>query len=107
MTQLSMEFVVVMEPKGVPVGQPTTWTVITDQRDLAKWEVQPGGRVIRGGDDVTMTAMRYLAWSASTRQQLTTLTLAQWADLCIECMPPDEDEAAVPADAEDPGTPTP
>lgn len=85
-----------------------TWTVVADQRDCAKFEVQPFGfPMMKIEDRASIMAMRFLAWSASTRQQLTSLAWPDFDARCVEVMPVDEEEGAIPADAEDPGQPAP
>ena len=86
----------------------TTFSVVADQRDIARWEVQPFGGPFSGFEDKGMTGMRFLAWSAAFRQQLTTLKWEEFNDKCVEAIPPgEEEEGEVPADAEDPGRPAP
>ncbi|MGW3619486.1 hypothetical protein [Micromonospora arida] len=80
-----------------------THKVIADQRDIAKWEVQPFGGPFTEFDAKAMTGMRFLAWSAMTRQQLTTLKWDAFNDACVEAMPLDDEESELPADALDPG----
>lgn len=73
-----------------------THTVVIDQRDFAKWEVQE-----EGGD---VTRMRFLAWSAMTRQQLTTSTFKAFNE--TECVSVDVPEDAAEQEDEqglDPG----
>jgi hypothetical protein len=86
-----------------------TFQVVADQRDIARWEVQPFGWPFAPDAEgrmpaMSMTMFRFLGWSASTRRQLTKLTWEQFGAQCIEAMPlGDEDESALPADASDPG----
>lgn len=98
MAKLLFELEVEME------GQPP-YMVVADQRDVARWEVQTfGWPIIKIEDEASMIFFRFLAWAASTRQQLTTEGWEAWSAKCIEALPPeDEEESAIPADAADPG----
>jgi hypothetical protein len=84
-----------------------TFSVVADQRDVAKFEVQPFG--FPWGDKVEekmgMGTFRFLAWSAGTRQGLTSLPWADFDAQCVEALPPDDEEGeSAPADdVEDPG----
>lgn len=81
-----------------------SYVVVADQRDIARWEVQPGGWPISQLEErVSMAFFRFLAWSASTRQALTAEPYDAWSAKTVEVMPVDEEESAIPADAEDPG----
>lgn len=63
--------------------------VVVDQRDFAKWEVQPEADA---DGDRTITRMRYLAWSAMTRQQLTDSKWPEFNErLCVDVGVPDQD----------------
>jgi hypothetical protein len=84
-------------------GQPP-YTVVADQRDVARWEIQSfGWPIVKMEDNVSMLFFRFLAWSASTRQQLTSEGWEPWSARCLEVMPVDAEGSDVPADAEDPG----
>lgn len=84
------------------------YQVTADQRDIAKWEVQPFGGPFTEFESRALTGMRFLAWSAMTRQQLTSLTWAEFDAECLEVAPPpDEEGQGIPDDAEDPGLPVP
>jgi hypothetical protein len=103
MSKLLFEFAVEMDD-----GE--TFQVVADQRDVARFEVQPFGFPF--GTEVEknlgMGTMRFLAWSAAYRQQLTKLEWSAFDAQCVEAMPPDEDEVAEqPADASHPGQPAP
>ncbi len=81
-----------------------TFQVVADQRDIARWEVQPfGWPFVAAETSMSMGFFRFLGWSAMFRQQLTTLTWDTFNAQCIEAMPLDDEESALPADAEDPG----
>lgn len=54
--------------------------VVADQRDFAKWEVQPQAAT----EGRPHTKIRFLTWSAATRQQLTKLSFAEWDEHCVE-----------------------
>lgn len=81
----------------------TTYDVVADQRDVAKWEVQDFGCSIREWDSRMNLAYRFLAWSALKRRGLIDLTWDQFDAQCIEAADLPDEESAVPADAEDPG----
>ena len=92
-----------------------SWDVVADQRDIAKWEVQPFGwpigRLIGPdgeGDPsaVSLTFLRWLAWSASSRQQYTKLGWPEFNDVCVDVAEL-EDQAPDAVDALDPGQPAP
>lgn len=78
----------------------TTWDVTGDQRDLAAWEVfdgwKPGARQM---------AVRYMAWSASTRRKLTTRSWAEFNSLCVQVSDLDvgEVKALDPTQKDQPG----
>lgn len=99
MAKLLFELEVEME--GDTAGP---YVVVADQRDVARWEVQSfGWPIVKVEEQASMLFFRYLAWSASFRQQRTTLPWGQWSELCVEVMPVEDEESALPADAEDPG----
>lgn len=106
MPTVIFELDVEMEP-ALSGGESVRWRVVADQRDMARWEVQPFGGPLKDLEAVGMTAMRFLAWSASVRQRLFTGTFEQWSNLCIEAMPiDDEPEAGASDDGPgDPGLP--
>ena len=82
----------------------TTYTIVADQRDVARFEVQPfGWPVSRIEENASMAFFRFLGWSASVRQRRTTLAWDAWSDTCLEVMPVADEESELPADAEDPG----
>lgn len=84
----------------------STFSVVADQRDVARWEVQPFGCPAGEMDDSpSVTFLRFLAWSAAFRQQVTALKWDAFDAQCVEAMPPDDEEGegSAPADAEDPG----
>jgi hypothetical protein len=88
-------------------GAAEPYSVVADQRDIARWEIQPFGCPVDQVESRMLLFLRYLAWSASRRQQLTDLDWPTFDDQCAEAMPlgDDEDGAGTPADAEDPGRP--
>lgn len=99
MPSLIMELSVEMEDG-------TRHTVVADQRDIARFEVQPFGfPVAQMEDRLSMGMLRFLAWSAMVRQQLTKLTWDAFSNQCVEALPLDDEETSVPADATDPGKP--
>ena len=80
------------------------YTVVADQRDVARWEIQPfGWPIVQIETQASMAFFRFLGWAASVRQQLTTDTWDAWSAKCVEVMPVDDEESDVPADAADPG----
>jgi len=80
------------------------YVIVADQRDVARWEVQPfGWPVSKIEDKAGMSFFRFLAWSASVRQQKTKEPYETWSDRCIEVMPVDDEESTTPDDAGDPG----
>lgn len=85
------------------------YTVVADQRDVARWEVQPFGfPIVKFAEQASMTLFRFLGWSASVRQGHTDLSWDDFNAKCVEVMPPDDEEGeGAPADAEDPGQPAP
>lgn len=97
MAQMLFELQVEME------GQPP-YRVVADQRDVARWEVQAfGWPIVKIEENASMLFFRFLAWSASTRQQITQVGWEPWSAACIEAMPLDDEESDLPADASDPG----
>ncbi len=66
-----------------------TYTLVADQRDLAKYEVQDFYDPLVGRRH---TSMRFLAWSASVRQGRTKLPWEKFNEQCIEARDPKEDE---------------
>jgi hypothetical protein len=97
----SMLFEVSVEMEGDTAGP---WVVVADQRDVARWEVQPfGWPIVKLEEQASMLFFRFLGWSAATRQQRTTLTWDEFNEQCVEAMPVDDEGSALPADAEDPG----
>lgn len=82
--------------------------VVADQRDFAKWEVQPFGRPFEQFEERAMTGLRFLAYSAAVRGGLT--DLFKWDDFdakCVEVMPPDDEEEGADPLAGSPGRPKP
>lgn len=107
MPSMIFELDVEMEPVDGST-EPIRWVVVADQRDMARWEVQPFGGPLKDLEAVGMTAMRFLAWSASVRARRFTGTYELWETLCVEAMPiDDEPTGAETADDEsgDPGQP--
>jgi hypothetical protein len=78
-----------------------TWEVTADQRDVARWEIQPFGGPLARMSEKLMTFGRFVAWSASKRQGLTDLSWEAFDNAAIEVT---EQVRQAPADdAEDPG----
>ncbi|MBM0274134.1 hypothetical protein [Micromonospora tarensis] len=86
----------------------TTHDVVADQRDVARFEVQEFGCSSVDMMSRISTAYRFMAWSVLTRRGETKLTWPKFDATCVEVIDmPDDEESAVPADAEDPGQPAP
>ena len=85
-------------------GRPP-YLVVADQRDIARWEVQPFGGPVSQLEAMAMTAFMFLAWSASTRQGLTDLDWPGWQGVCAGAMPVDDEDGdqAAADDVGDPG----
>ena len=82
--------------------------VVADQRDIARWEVQPfGWPIIKLEEQASMMFFRFIGFSAMIRQRLTTATWDEFNEHCVEVMPVDDEdgEGTVPDDAGDPGRP--
>lgn len=91
---------------GVEMEDGSTYKVVADQRDIARFEVQPFGfPAAQMEEKLSMGMLRFLAWSAMTRQQLTTLKWPEFDAKCVEAGPLDDEEPEVPANAEDPSIP--
>jgi hypothetical protein len=86
----------------VEMDDGATYRVVADQRDVARWEVQPyGWPVAKIEDRMSMLFCRFLGWSAASRQQLTVLSWEDFDGQCVEALPVEEDGLA--DDAADPG----
>jgi hypothetical protein len=84
-------------------GHGQAYRVVADQRDVARWEVQPfGWPVVRLEENASMGFFRFLAWSAAVRQGRTALAWEEFDRQCVEAMPVGEEDDASD-DAEDPG----
>lgn len=79
----------------------SSFEVTADQRDIAKWELEPFGCAVATADSRTYTFTRYLAFSAGRRTGAHTLTWAEFGDQCInvDVVGGEQDNAA------DPGSP--
>ncbi|MBQ1039289.1 hypothetical protein [Micromonospora sp. C81] len=80
-----------------------TYDVVADQRDAAKFEVQPFGCTTSEIASRISTAMRYMAWSALSRRNVITLKWDEFDAQCVEVTDMPDEESVVPADALDPG----
>ena len=88
-------------PLHVELEGGESFDVIGDQRDVARWEIQPFGGPLSEMSRKLLTFGRFVAWSASVRQGLTDLT---WDDFDRTAIEVNEQEKPAPADdAEDPG----
>lgn len=84
------------------------FVVVADQRDLARWEVQPFGcATTKATETSPVLWVRYLAWSASTRQGDTTLSWDAWQQVCVDVAEVEQPEDAVGDEGVDPGQPDP
>jgi len=59
-----------------------TWDVAVDQRDIAKWEMQPFF-----DDDRVTVRQRYVAFAASARGKQTELSWPKFDAACVEVRP--------------------
>jgi hypothetical protein len=63
--------------------------VVADQRDFAKWEIQPEAMKA----EAVVTRLRFLAWSAAFRQQLYKGSFVEFNELdCVEVTTPDSED---------------
>ncbi|MGK5737275.1 hypothetical protein [Micromonospora sp. URMC 103] len=85
----------------------TTFDVVADQRDVAKFEIQDFGCSATELSSRFATAYRFMAWSALSRRGETKLKWSDFDAQCVEVVDMPDEESAVPADAEDPGPPAP
>ncbi|MEV0156876.1 hypothetical protein AB0H57_24535 [Micromonospora sp. NPDC050686] len=90
----------------------TTYDVVADQRDVARWEIQDFGCPFSDIDSRPMLALRWLAWSVLTRRGEITMTWPEFDAVCLEAGDPGDGdgqggEVTIGVDAEDPGTPAP
>lgn len=96
---------------NVTLDDAEPYTVVTDQRDVAKFEIQDFGYPVdqlEDADRPKMVFFRYIGWSAAQRRGLTELTWLDFDRVCAEVMPVDDGEDGDGADdAEDPGRPDP
>lgn len=86
------------------------YDVVSDQRDIARWEVQDfGWPIVKIEDQASMQFFRFIGWSAALRQGLTTLPWSKFDEVLVEAMPVDDEEdgQGAPDDADDPGRPAP
>jgi hypothetical protein len=59
------------------------YEVTADQRDCAKWEVQPFGTSMANYKDRLFTFMRFVAYSALSRQKQLKMTWSQFDEKCV------------------------
>ena len=82
----------------------TTYTVVADQRDVARWEIQSfGWPVSQLEEKASMSFFRFLGWAASVRQRRTMASWDDWNAVAVEVLPVEDEESELPADAADPG----
>jgi hypothetical protein len=70
---------------AVEMEDGSTWEAVADQRDLARYEVQPFY-----DPDRIHTMLRFLAWSASYRAKQTPLSWDLFNASCVEAGDPVE-----------------
>lgn len=85
---------------SVEMEDGTKWEVTADQRDIARWEIQPFGGPLSQISARIATFGRFVAWSASARQGKTDLA---WPDFDNAAVEVTELEAPTADDVEDPG----
>jgi len=85
----------------VTLDDETTWEVVADQRDAARWEMQFNLSTFEASRSRPVALQRYLAWSAGRREKKHTLSWDEFIDKCVTVVMPDDDTTGV--DAEDPG----
>lgn len=62
----------------------TQYTVDADQRDVAKWEMQPFGTSGNAMGERIHLAMRFMAWSALRRMGTMKLAWDEFSEQCVE-----------------------
>jgi hypothetical protein len=85
-------------PLHVELEDGTTWDVVTDQRDLAAFELQA---FYAPGRDATR--QRYMAYSASVRNKQTELSWPKFDAACVEVVLAGEAEEVDPTQPAPPG----
>lgn len=94
----------------------STFDVVADQRDIARWEVQDFGCPFADAvERQLLMAFRYFAWSAASRRGLLPevdgkpMTWEQFDVLCVEASDPidDDEDAVIEVTDPDPGQPAP
>lgn len=95
-----LRFKIHVEPE---VGDP--FDVMTDQRDVAAWELEPFGGPIVEYRAKVYTFCRFVAWHALKRQGKTKMAFRNWSDTIVDCLERDDVEGA--DEQQDPGTPAP
>lgn len=81
----------------------STIEVVADQRDVARWEIQPFGTALEGARGRAFTFLRFLCWNAARRGKLTKLDWSTFDDQCVDVDV--QPGVEIPADVEDPGQP--
>lgn len=92
-------------PLHVELESGEEWDVTADQRDVARWEIQPFGGAVLEASAKYNTFARFLAWSASTRNETTALTWDAFDKAAVEVAELEQPEGATPDDVADPGSP--
>jgi hypothetical protein len=89
-------------PLHVELDGGKEWDIVADQRDVARWEIQPFGGAVLEAPAKYNTFARFLAWSASTRNNITDLTWDAFDKAAIEVNEVEDgkpdDEAGDPGD---------
>jgi hypothetical protein len=98
----SMMWTLEVEPE-----QGEAFSVVADQRDVARFEAEPFGWPITQIQERAGTMFwRYLAWTACRRTGKLRMTWEQWGDKIVDVTPAPGGDGA-PDDAQDPGSPAP
>jgi hypothetical protein len=87
----------VLLPLTVELEDGTAWEVTADQRDGAKWEMQPFC-----ADDRPTVRLRFLAFAASARMGRTSLSWPKFDAVCIAVSVTDREAEPVDPTPADP-----
>ena len=69
----------------------STIEVVSDQRDIAKWECMPFGTSWAEAPNKLFTFSRFRAWSAARRAKVFTDTWEEFGEVAVEVSMVDED----------------
>lgn len=92
-------FIVTVQP-----DEGEKFTVTTDQRDVAAWELEPFGGMVAEYPRKLFTFCRYIAWHQQKRTGKTRDNFQKWSDKIKWC---DIEELEPEDGAGDPGRPAP